>query len=175
MANNQHTLYKDYYDNTEIEQIKQFLFDDYAQENGWATIDDVDDDEIYKFLDAQHDDDWQELEFELEKLFKHNYAIIVGTLGLWYGRVDGGKFINNVGEFIEMLKDNTKIYDKDGHLFIETSHHDGTNYYEMKLLTKKGVELAENNGFRHDRKLHQTIFNNNFYSKLPKLYDKLWK
>ena len=67
-----------------------------------------------------------------------------------------------------------KFYDKDGHFYIRGYHHDGSDFYEMKKLTKKGYELANNNYFAHDRELHTTIMKFNLFSTLPRIAERLY-
>jgi hypothetical protein len=70
--------------------------------------------------------------------------------------------------------DYIKVIDENGHLKIYGYHHDGSDSYELKKLTKKGFEFADRNYFARDRQLHQTIMNNNFYSALPRIAERLY-
>ena len=46
--------------------------------------------------------------------------------------------------------------------------------YELKRLTRQGYEYADRNYFAHDRKLHSTIMNCNFFSALPRLAKRVY-
>ena len=70
--------------------------------------------------------------------------------------------------------DYIKITDRNGHLIIEGSHHDGNDRYELKRLTDKGYKYADRNYFARDRKLHDTIMRCNFYSALPKFAKRIY-
>ncbi|MCH5321783.1 MAG: hypothetical protein J1E36_08450, partial [Eubacterium sp.] len=125
------------------------------------------------FQEIEHIDDiaWSFMENDLIKLFKKGHFLITGYCGTWHGNMEGGKFINDYDDFISVLQhlNDFKIIDRNGHLIIEGSHHDGHDRYEVKRLTRKGYELANSYYFANDRKLHNTIMTTNFYSTLPKL------
>ena len=96
---------------------------------------------------------------------------MTGKVGRWNGTFDGGKFITNLNELLSSIEylDVVTFTDENGHFKIKGSHHDGSDCFELKQLTKKGIELAEKYGFARDRQLHKTIMENNIYSKLPKI------
>lgn len=62
------------------------------------------------------------------------------------------------------------LYDKNGRLYLKCSHHDGTNYYEIKKVTDKGVEYLANwednwDDNRTEQYVHNQIMER--YSVLP--------
>lgn len=129
---------------------------------------------IVFYDDTQEQQDeiiWQDISYELKREFEKNYYLLVGTCGRWDGKAKGGKFISSYADFQSAIAhlDYIKIYELNGHLYIDGYHHDGSDFYELKKLTDKGYEFASSNYFAHSRTLHNTIFNNNFYSKLPRL------
>ena len=42
------TIFNNYYDHERYEDTAQYLFDDWADQEGWETVEDVPDDEIWK-------------------------------------------------------------------------------------------------------------------------------
>lgn len=34
-----------------------------------------------------------------------------------------------------------RIYDENGHMYLTCSHHDGTNHFEIKIVTEKGYTV----------------------------------
>ena len=61
--------------------------------------------------------------------------LVIGDLGLWHGRVPAYKIINaNVKNILSFEHDYAEFYD-DGHNVkgVEV-HHDGTNYYEYRVI-----------------------------------------
>ena len=102
-----------------------------------------------------------------------HYYLITGTCGKWNGPQACGNFITGWDDFRTFIRhlDTLKIYERNGHLYIEGYHHDGHDRYEFKRLTEKGVEYASSRHFAHDKALHEKIMNNNFFSALPRLAD----
>ena len=171
MKNKQIVLYTNEDSTVAFELTKEFLFEVYGEERGWGTLNDVPHSLIYDEIDEQNSTSWYDFIAELKKIFKDGYYLLTGTVGRWNGTFEGGKFISNVNELISSLShlDIITFTDDNGHLKIEGSHHDGSDSYELKKLTSKGLQLAERNGFARDRQLHRTIMENNLYSKLPRL------
>ncbi len=128
-------------------------------------------------------DAWQTGKDELRKFFQDgDLWLLTGTMRLW----DGDSQFNFVFQtFDEMLNrvgkdcDYFKFWDENGHFFIKCSHHDGTNYGEIKYITPKGKRLIENWGStyskRYDfsaRELYERIYKR--YSTLPNYANKIY-
>ena len=94
--------------------------------------------------------------------------LLKGTVGTWQGDNDGGMFVfGNMDAIDKFLEDCDYIsyYEDNGRLHIMGTHHDGTNHAELRLLTEKGEEYAEQNGWTNSREVHEAIFGNSRYSK----------
>ena len=169
-------IYDNYYDCERFDETKQFLFNEYAEDNDWQTVDDVPNDRVFDEMNFQDECYWNDFKHEMDRLLEHNVYIMTGTCGRWDGPCSGGTFICSFSDFIDAIHhlDYLEIYDENGHLYIKGSHHDGDDFYEMKRLTNKGRELADNNYYAHDRHLHTTIMKYNFYSALPRLSKVLY-
>lgn len=176
MKSKETILYDSYYSTEKETLAREYLFDEYAIEEQWTSPQDIPDYRIFREIETTDDIAWQDIKLELEILFKNNYFLLTGTCGTWHGDIQGGKFINTVNELLSIIQhlDDFKIIDRNGHLIIEGSHHDGTDIYELKRLTQKGYELANNNCFANDRKLHSTIMKNNLFSALPRFAQKVF-
>ena len=176
MKNTEYVFYDDTDVTTQYNNMRDDLFDIYFHDYEWASKNDVPDDMIWKQIGIENDDDYHYMKIALQKVIDGNYFIVKGTCGRWNGRQECGKFIRSVIELFDGLRhlDYLKIYEKNGHFYIEGSHHDGSDCYELKQLTKKGVEYANKHYFAHDKQLHSTIFNNNLFSALPRFYNKLY-
>ena len=85
--------------------------------------------------------------------------MFTGYFGSWKGDLAGGKFISEFKDLQKVLShlEYIRIIDRNSHLIIEGSQHDGADCYELKCLTKKGTELANCYNFEDDHKLHRTI------------------
>ena len=171
MKKNKFVIYDNYYDCERFDETRQFLFDNFAEDNDWQTVDDIPNDRVFDEMAFQDECRWIDFKHEMDRLLEHNAYIMTGTCGRWDGPCSGGTFICSFSDFSDAVRhlDYLEIYDENGHLYIKGSHHDGDDSYELKRLTKKGYDLAESNYFAHDRKLHTTIMKTNFYSALPRL------
>ncbi|MBR4931134.1 MAG: hypothetical protein IKZ00_10095 [Bacteroidaceae bacterium] len=72
-------------------------------------------------------------------------AIMTGTVGRWDGDYPGGCHVKSSADIFPFLKDCEIIIvsEKDGHLHITASHHDGTNRAEIRMLTSDGANWYE--------------------------------
>ncbi len=152
------------------DEAREQLFMSSADDE-WDSPEDIPNERIEKELDFEDDADWSFFEYRMTNMLSDGHYLLTGTCGRWDGPARGGKFIETFRDFSSCIQhlDYLKIYEVDGHLYIEGYHHDGSDHYELKKLTRKGYEYAERNGFAHDGYLHSTLMNFNFYSTLPRL------
>jgi hypothetical protein len=108
---------------------------------------------------------------------KDKTFLIEGNLGLWWGRptikpvvINGiipsikrcfGRDINNI---------EVELNTKDGFIHIQSHHHDGTNFYTLKMLNKNGEKWAQN----AIDKGEDIELNNRWWTKLKSIND-IWK
>ena len=99
--------------------------------------------EIYN--DYNNETDFESLEWVLQGIreyFEDKEVLIVGTLQLWNGKVN----IADFGEFeylyCKAIKDCDYliIYEENGHFYLDCTHHDGKNHFEIREITDKGRE-----------------------------------
>lgn len=127
-------------------------------------------DEIYQ-LDYMN---WEADKERLTAFFENRACILCGCVGRWNGNFSAGTvFYDFMKMFYTAAKDCDywKIWDENGHFYMKCSHHDGTNIFEIKEITDKGISLLGNWEYNYDdprteEEIHSTIFNNNFYSRL---------
>ena len=169
-------LYDSYYSEEKEAEARRTLFEEYADEEEWTSPEDIPDYRVFREIELEDDIIWEAVKSDLEILFKNGHFLLTGYCGTWRGNMDGGRFINSLSELLSVFQhlDDLRIIDRNGHLIIEGSHHDGTDRYELKRLTHKGYELANAYYFANDRKLHNTIMKNNFYSGLPHFAEKVY-
>lgn len=116
---------------------------------------------------------WDETKCELSNFFVGETWILQGTVQRWDGSFSAGFIFTDFDEmFFRATKDCDfwHFYDENGHLFLACSHHDGTNIYEIKKLTDKGVNYLKRweHGYgyeRSERYIHDQIMKN--YTVLP--------
>lgn len=122
--------------------------------------------------------EWENVKCELVEYFKNKTVIFFGTLGLWYGRTAGGKTGNFENLLMDALEDcaYVKIYEKNDRMFLECSHHDGTNEFEIKIITERGKQYLENWEYSNDKRtlkdVHTQIIKR--YSKRPQFCKNAW-
>ena len=169
-----------FFDNTDdyskYDAAEQAVYESFRDSQEWTSINDVPADMVWNEISAQNNADWEYFIDALKREIVRHYFLVTGTCGRWNGPHADGNFITGWNDFLSFIRhlDTLKIYERNGHLYIEGYHHDGQDYYELKRLTDKGVEYASSRHFVHDRALHNGIMNNNFFSTLPRLADVIF-
>lgn len=180
----EHILFSNYFcENDEngkdrCDYTREYLFEEYADIEEWQTEDDVPDDRVWDELYSQSEWEWEDFKADFGSFLKKSYYgfLLVGTCGCWDGTFKGGNFVNNFDDlynFWDGCRD-IKVWDDGGHLYIKATHHDGTNYAELKELTCRGSNYADNHYCDSDRDVHEKLWNSNFYTKLPHYANKVW-
>lgn len=169
-----------FYDNTRnyelYNEAKQSLFEQERHEYAWLSPDDIPEDMIYDEIDDMDYIAYDDFSKEFDRFIQGGLFLIMGTCGRWNGPVSCGRFVRSFADiqnFVSHL-DHIKYYEKDGHLYIYGYHHDGSDNYEIKRLTPKGIAYAEKYDFAHDKNLHDTIMNTPLYSVLPNAYTAIY-
>ena len=164
---------KDHYD-----YAREYLFEEYGEDNEWESEDDIPDDVVNDTVYGDEEINWDEFKYEFEKFIKDSgYGLLMcGSVGCWDGRYDGGSYVKKFDDLYKFWNgcDYIKVWDEGGHLHIKASHHDGTNYAELKILTKHGSEYAEEHYYDSDREVHEKLWNSTRYTLLPHYAHKVW-
>lgn len=146
----------------------------------WVNPEDITDSLINTLRDEQITEDYNMIIGELLNFFTNvDKVVTIGEAGFWYGR----RAACVIGDFETVFYkivadcDYINIFDKNGHLYIEASHHDGTHVFEIKTVTAAGVNYYDNwnynwNNSKSECQIIQRIFNN--YSRLPHVYHELY-
>lgn len=149
-----------------------------CREEKWETMDDIPDEDVNRMVYDREEWDWEDFKVEFNQFLKQsaNGFLAIGTCGLWDGTYDGGCYIENFDDLYRFWKDcdYIKVYDEGGHLYLKATHHDGTNYAELKELTSKGYTYKDNHYWDSDRDVHTTLWSSNFYTRLPHYAHKVW-
>jgi len=121
--------------------------------------------------------DWNEAKWLLDRfIYKSNTLLLTGNVGTWQGQRRGGFVFDTFEELSKAWEncDFLEIYEENGHLYIDCSHHDGGNSYEIKELTDKGWDYwNDHEGDMSEEELHTKLWNSNFFTKLPRFSEKL--
>ena len=145
---------------------------------------DISDDAIWNEIYDQDEMAWEITRNEMEDFFDKSKAmwLAVGSVGRWNGNFAGGFIFSTFDELISragMDCDYFKFTDVNGRLYMQCSHHDGTNEVEVKQITEAGKRLYENWNYSAsaryaypEKELHKKIFNR--YSTLPNFVHKMF-
>ena len=91
----------------------------------------------------QIEEDWNNEKEMLSDFFEDKIVEFIGSVGLWHGTYE----VKERDEFWKLFDkamtdcDYFKIYDENGHMYLTCSHHDGTNHFEIKIVTEKGYTV----------------------------------
>lgn len=162
-----YTLYSNYYGWIEEEEIKQEMIDCERVEDEEEITDEMIWDEMH-FLEEMY---WDDFSYELKNFFDKGDAwLLTGSIGRWDGNYRGGYIFNTFEEFCKCLEDCAyiEITDNKGHFEVKCSHHDGTNFYEVKRVSDFGYEwYANHSWYMYEEELHTKMWHNNFMTSLP--------
>lgn len=162
-----HTLYSNYYGWISEDEIRQYLWDcEYIDH-----LDEATNEMIYDTMYELERMYWDDISYELKRFFDKGDAwLLTGSIGRWDGNYRGGYIFNTFEEFCKCFEDCAyiEIVDNKGHLEIKCSHHDGTNFYEVKRVSDFGCEWYDNHSWdMYEEELHTKMWNNNFMTSLP--------
>ena len=155
------------------ENAIQYLIDCGEYENE----DSISQEEIWKTIYFHEEIYWDDFKREINECMKDATYLLCGTVGRWNGRGKGGAFVETVEDIVNGFGQNCdyfKFYEQNGHFYVKCSHHDGTNYAELKRVSDRGMEYYRNNEYeKYDKELHETMWNSNFMTSLPHFGKKL--
>lgn len=106
--------------------------------------------DFYDFVSQERDLDWEFFESNMNHSnINDSSCMLMGTLGLWNKKPDiiPIKFETIMDAIYDCLNESS-YYDFDivlneGHIDVNVHHHDGTNHFEIYLLSKKGITESE--------------------------------
>lgn len=133
------------YDNYDVwenyaDSAKEFLFETNENEN-------PSEEDLWDIVNMMAEDAWDEEKERLENFFNDGSTwLITGMVGTWHGNKSAGSTFSTFKEMWYKATHNcehVKLFDKNSHLCLTCSHHDGTNYFEIKRLTECGKKYLE--------------------------------
>ena len=109
-----------------IEDWKDFLEEEHPEVD-----DEYEQYELVANLNAQYlDDEYANLNKPTD-----GRILVIADLGLWHGRRQGYKILNrNVNNIFSTGEDYTEWYSDGYNIKAIASHHDGTNFYEYRVI-----------------------------------------
>lgn len=158
------------------EDARDYIFEN-DELNEYESKEDIPDDVVWKEIYFKEECDLEDFKYEINNLMKDATYLLCGTVGRWNGRAEGGCFVESIEDITRKFGaycDYFKFYEQNGHFYVECSHHDGTNFAEMKRVSDRGMEYYRNNEYDIDiEELHDTMWNSNFMTGLPHFGKKL--
>lgn len=143
----------------------------------------VSDQDIWGYAEVLQQDDYDlNIEADLIPFFNGRTVLFTGTVGRWDGRFTGGK----VGTFRRLLSDALKdcehitIVDRRGHLHVHGDHHDGSNEFEVLVLTEAGERAwadwcdGARFGKLSEQGMHARLMASRRFSRLPHFAKTVW-
>lgn len=146
---------------------------EYQRENEYDNPEDVTDDDVWNFINEslsnQLDDERWNLNIKTD-----GYILAIADLGLWNGRKQAYKFLaNNVSDILHDDAEYVEWYGDGYNIKATASHHDGTNYYEYRVVRKgrkiENLILAIYNGEKITRK-KLNYYTKSLYPYVAKVY-----
>ena len=147
------------FDNSDVDMYyaaaKEFLIEEGLDE------DDITDDVIWDEVGDEEARAWDEaVKYGLIPFLKGKTVLMTGAVQRWDGTYAGGR----IGAFEDLFYaltedcDYVRITDEDGRLYIEATHHDGTDSMEVRILTPHALS---------ERQLHSLFHDDSAYSTPP--------
>ena len=107
----------------------------------WLEINDIDDrdpndeEDIYDWMVETNNEYLDDERMNLDKRLDGR-ILVFGSLGLWDGRKQGYKIINsrNLNSILDFEYEGFEIYGDGYNILATECHHDGTNYYEYRMI-----------------------------------------
>lgn len=103
-------------------------------------------DDFHSYINSMREADWEDFQSNIEysEICWSNYWAITGSLGLWCGRKEVNCVVEGLNEAIltciGRCNGDLKVTKKNSVVYVSFSHHDGTNYFELRALSPIGVE-----------------------------------
>lgn len=179
---NRTIIYSNYLSDEAENSAREYLFEEFAEEKGWKNPDDIPDQDVWDEMDFESQIFFEDAIRELKPFFDGKYVIIQGSCGLWNGKFAAGTVEYDFDKWFYKtvsVGDYVEICDVDGHLYINVCHHDGTNSFEVKFLTARGVSRLEHweenwDAPETEQEIHGKLFSISGYSVLPKFAHKVY-
>ena len=161
-------IFDNYDTETLYEEARNWLIEEYEEE--------PDENHIWEEVNFRLGDWYDDIYRELENFFdNYDKLLLFGSVGRWTGRHSGWQVFSSFGDLMTWaLKDcdYLKIYEDNGHFYIDCSHHDGSNSFEVRILNERGAEYYDNWNYSwNDKRDNEYIGSRlctSHYSRLPR-------
>lgn len=160
-----YVLYKESTDS--FDEIKEWLISIREETKEPEPVSDQD---VWDEISLRDSDAWDMVKKDLTEhcTNQRSYLLVRGTAGTWRGNLPGGKVVNTFDDVLNGMSSDCDIeiqQDSTGELTIIGRHHDGTNHYNVRFLTKKGIEWYERHEWSSDREIVEHLWETKCYTK----------
>ena len=136
---------REIYDNYYVFEAWESAARENLEERGIA---DPSEEEMWNEVNALDQDFWEDVKCEMTNFFDDGSTwILSGTMERWNGKHSGHILFHTFSELLTKTAKDCDYYrfsDKNGHFLFQCSHHDGTNCFEIRKVTKAGEMYYEN-------------------------------
>lgn len=110
-------------------------YKEFLEINEMDDRDPEDENAIYNYMIETNDEYFNDEKMNLNKNIDGR-ILVIGDLGLWHGRKQGYKIIDsrNLNSILGFQYDYFEIYGDGYNIRATEHHHDGTNYYEYRMI-----------------------------------------
>ena len=156
----------DNYSGYDFDEVKQELEEcnecTFTDEQVWDTIRDYE------------EEDWRNAIDTLKDLCGDNKVIAYGSCGTWRGNFDASKMFDNIEKAIHTCVDDCDYIEIKvnavGNIAVRATHHDGTNSFEIRVVTEKGENYFDKWNYSDtttmtEYQVLEKIFGSKVYSK----------
>lgn len=164
------------YDNYDFDELCEEAISLILDREEYSSADEIPESVLYDEMNAIDELNREISMDELDNFFSGNKWLLKGTIGRWDGPAEGGFIFSSVSEMSRAWVecDYLRIYDVNGHMYIDCAHHDGNNHFEIKKLTEKGEDYADRHRMDPDRLIHESLWNNGTRTHLPQFAHKVY-
>lgn len=157
-----------------LEAYREFL-----EINNEPIPDEIEDSDLDIYINNCINEDISILMSEIrhyERTHGEKEYVVIADLGLWNGRHAGGRIIKGLSSAIRRtFEDYNTVEIKGNRLIVSAAHHDGTNHFEIKELTPRGVTFKANSGKTlTDKELHHKLFTDSHYSRDVTMFKEIY-
>lgn len=137
------------------EDTSGYSEEDYRECCGMEPDEEIDSDSFWAWVNDAVCADWENFLYECRLHMPDNAVLVTGSCGLWDGRheiiptvVRGDSDECALVKTVHMCQVNgqseTEVWlEPDGTVSIDVTHHDGCNHKTVRMLTQRGLEIAE--------------------------------
>ena len=107
---------------------------EYRRENDYEDPEDISDDDVWSFIDESLSNQFEDEKWNLN-IATDGRVLAIADLGLWNRRHQGYRILNNcVSDIFKCGYDYKEYYSVGYNIKASATHHDGTNFYEFRVL-----------------------------------------